>query len=165
MIAPVADIRLLGDILLMRRLTALAIALFLSGCGDLADERYGTWHEAERAGAVERGWVPPFVPTTARNLRSVHNLDLNSQRLTFRLLPGAVQPMIDDVVPLSRVNGDMLQKAITQAGWSQREGATVVAYMMCTSKFSAVIVAEPDTGNVAYVSPAEWGRANCPRPL
>lgn len=149
----------------MRQLTALATALILSACGDVVEEHYGSWHEAERAGAIERGWVPSFVPTTARDLRGVHDLDLNSQRLTFRLSPGAVQPMIDEVAPLSRVNGNMLQKAIAEVGWSQGVGTTVVAYMMCNDKLSAVIVAEPDAGKVAYLSPAEWGRANCPRPL
>ena len=162
---PVADIRELRDTVPMQRLMAFATAFILSACSDVVDERYSSWHEAERAGAVGRGWVPPFVPTTARDLLSVHDLDLNSQRLTFRLSPRAVQPMIDAVSPLSRINGNMLQRAIREVGWSQRAGTTVSAYMMCTDKFSGVIVAEPDSGNVAYLSPAEWGRPNCPRPL
>ena len=129
------------------------------------DERYGTWPEAKRAGAVERGWVPPFVPTAARNLRSVHDLDTNSQRLTFRLPPQAVQPMIDDIAPLARVNGDTLQRAINEVGGDKGAETRNAAYMMCTNKFSAAIVVELETGDVAYLSPAEWGRANCPRSL
>ncbi len=149
----------------MRQFTALASALFISACGDVVDERYGTWHEAKRAGAVERGWVPLFVPTAARNLRSVHDLDTNSQRLTFKLPPQAVQPMIDDIAPLSRVNGDMLQRAINEVGGDKGAGTRNAAYMMCTNMFSAVIVVEPETGDVAYLSPADWGRTNCPHPL
>ncbi|WP_056527253.1 hypothetical protein [Sphingomonas sp. Leaf339] len=149
----------------MRQLTLLASALLLSACGDVVDERYGTWLEAKQAGAVKRGWVPPFVPATARNLRSRHDVDTNSQRLTFRLPPRAVQPMIDDIAPLSRVNGEMLQRAINEVGGGIGAGTKNAAYMMCTDKFSAVIVVELDTGDVAYQSPAEWGRANCPRPL
>lgn len=149
----------------MRQFAALVSALLISACGDVVDESYGTWHEARLAGAVERGWVPLFVPTAARNLRTVHDLDTNSQRLTFKLPPQAVQAMIDDIAPLSRVNGDMLQRAIDRVGGDKGPGTTSAAYMMCTSKFSALIVVEPETGDVAYLSPAEWGRANCPRPL
>ncbi len=119
----------------MRQFTVLVSALLVSACGDVVDERYGTWHEAKLAGAVERGWVPPFVPKAARNLRTVHDLDTNSQRLTFRLPPQAVQQMIDDIAPLSRVDGDMLQRAINKVGGNESLGTTSAAYMMCTNKF------------------------------
>jgi hypothetical protein len=149
----------------MRQFAALAFALLISACGDAVDERYGTWHDAKLAGAVERGWVPPFVPMTARNLRSIHDLDTDSQRLTFRLPPQAIQPMIDDIAPLSRLNGDMLQRAINKIGADKGPSTTSAAYMMCTNKFSGAIIVTPETGDVTYVTPAEWGRANCPHPL
>jgi hypothetical protein len=149
----------------MRQLTILASAILLAACGDVVDESYGTWHEAKRAGAVERGWVPPFVPTTARDLRSVHNVDTNSQSLTFRLPPQAVQPMIDDIAPLSRVNGNILRRAINEVGGFKSVAITTAGYMICSNKYSAVLLIEPSSGNVAYLSPAEWGRGSCPRSL
>lgn len=149
----------------MRHATALAIALTLSACGDAVEERYGSWDEAKRAGAVERGWVPPFVPSTARNLRSIHDLDLNSQRLTFKLPTDAVQPMIDAAAPVSALHGKTLERAIREVGLNGHKNVNVNAYLMCTPTYSGAIVAERNTGHVVYLSPAEWGRKSCPRPL
>jgi hypothetical protein len=147
------------------RQAALSIALILSACSEIVDERYASWNEAEQAGAVERGWVPPFVPAAARNLRSVHDLDLNSNRLTFELPPEAVQPMIDRISPVSQLRGEALEVALDEAGWNRRRVARVTAHMMCTQTYSGAIVAERDTGHIVYLSPAEWGREQCPRPL
>lgn len=149
----------------MRRTTALAVALTLSACADIVEERYGSLDEARRAGAVERGWVPLFVPSAARNLRSVHDLDSNSQRLTFEVPPDAVKPMIDAVAPLSELHGNALERAIEEAGREGRENMTVNAYLMCTQTYSGAIITERNTGRVVYLSPAEWGRKSCPRPL
>jgi hypothetical protein len=39
--------------------------------------RYLGRAEAEADSAIERGWIPPFLPGSARDIREVHNLDLN----------------------------------------------------------------------------------------
>jgi hypothetical protein len=92
---PVADIRRFIDADRMRKLFILSAVLSLGGCGDNIEESYATWAEAKRAGAVERGWLPRFVPTSARDIHDAHDLDTNGQRLTFNLPPEAVQPMLD----------------------------------------------------------------------
>lgn len=149
----------------MRHVTALAVALTLSACGDVVEEHYGSLDEAKQAGAIERGWVPLFVPSAARNLRSEHDLDSNSQRLTFEVPTDAVQPMIDSVTPLSELHGKTLERAIKEAGRNGRNSLTVNAYLMCARTYSGAIVADRNTGHVVYLSPAEWGRKSCPRPL
>lgn len=51
--------------------------------GETLEAHYSTYAEAERESAVERGWIPPFVPHTATAIADVHNLDTNAQVLRF----------------------------------------------------------------------------------
>src|SRR3546814_2037249 len=82
------------------------LLLFAAACSDLVDERYATWDEAAKAGTIERGLVPKFVPATASNIRSIHDLDDNGNRLTFELEPEAIDSMIASIAPLSKLRGD-----------------------------------------------------------
>jgi hypothetical protein len=47
------------------------------------EARYATYAEAEDDSAVDRGWIPPFVPRSAVRIREFHNLDTNRQWLRF----------------------------------------------------------------------------------
>jgi len=68
----------------------VTIAAVLCGCtDDVVDASYSTQAEAEKAGAVEHGWVPAWVPPEARQLREVHDLDTNESALSFTLPAGA----------------------------------------------------------------------------
>ena len=46
---------------------------------------YRDYAEAEQDGAVQRGWIPTFVPRSAREMLEVHNLDPNQQWIRFSL--------------------------------------------------------------------------------
>jgi hypothetical protein len=59
-----------------------------SGCSEVMATSYVTYAEAERAGAVTRGWIPPFVPRSATDIREVHDLDTNEQWLRFSVPAG-----------------------------------------------------------------------------
>jgi hypothetical protein len=48
------------------------------------DAEYATYAAAKEDGAILRGWLPDFVPTSATDIRESHNLDSNEHWLTFR---------------------------------------------------------------------------------
>ena len=77
-------------------LLGLAIA-----CGEIQHASYATYAAADSAGAVTRGWVPSFVPSTAIEIVEIHDLDLNTQRLRFRAPEADLRTMIATLVPLS----------------------------------------------------------------
>src|SRR3546814_11787867 len=104
--------------------------LFAAACSDLVDERYATWDEAAKAGTIERGLVPKFVPATASNIRSIHDLDDNGNRLTFELEPEAIASMIASIAPLSKLRGAMAALAYDKAGWSRQEPANHRPHLM-----------------------------------
>jgi hypothetical protein len=72
----------------LRRWGRLAIGgillMLLVGCKEDMSAFYDTYADAERAGAVNRGWIPPYVPPSATEITEVHNLDVNSQRIRFQ---------------------------------------------------------------------------------
>jgi hypothetical protein len=70
------------------RLFLLSIIALAGGCSEMVESSYATYADAERAGAVGRGWVPAFVPRSATAIREAHDLDTNDQWLRFRLPDG-----------------------------------------------------------------------------
>lgn len=84
------------------RLVPLLFLLGLS-CGidsglDM-DASYATYADAEKGGAVTRGWVPNFVPQSATSIQEFHNLDTNVQLMTFRFDPSDLALMREKLTP------------------------------------------------------------------
>jgi len=55
---------------------------------------YPDMAKARAAGAVERGWIPAWVPDEARAIKEVHNTDSGMRWLAFQLDPGAVEALV-----------------------------------------------------------------------
>lgn len=66
---------------IIQDLTPLVLVFLLpAGCRDMdvATNTYASLAEAQRAGAVDRGWIPAGLPAGAHELRAAH--DPNSER-------------------------------------------------------------------------------------
>lgn len=60
------------------------VAVFVTGCiGETLDSSYVDISDAGRRGAISAGWIPPWLPAIASNIREVHNIDTNESALTF----------------------------------------------------------------------------------
>lgn len=57
----------------------LVLPVISVGCGniDVLTASYATLDEARRAGAIERGWIPTWLPPGAHDLREAHDDDSN----------------------------------------------------------------------------------------
>jgi hypothetical protein len=66
----------------------LFIIAFGVSCGEVQSVTYATYADAVAGGAQRRGWLPSFVPTSATEIREVHDLDSNTQWLRFRVPVG-----------------------------------------------------------------------------
>ena len=91
----------------------LFVFVIVAGCGDVNVETdsFATMDEARQRGAVDRGWVPAFLPERAYELRAAYDTDTQRRWgiLNFRTedagaLRGALQP---DEVPLDGVTIDI----------------------------------------------------------
>lgn len=58
-------------------LSVVALSL-LGGCAvEVLDARYATLRDAEKDGAIARGWIPAWLPRSASNIDESHDLDTN----------------------------------------------------------------------------------------
>jgi hypothetical protein len=72
--------------MLLKFKAAVVSTLLLVACG-LSDLNmyvvYDTYSDAKKDEAIQRGWIPIWVPVTATNIHEAHNLDTNSRALSF----------------------------------------------------------------------------------
>ena len=76
-------------------------AMLLIKRSETKDSHYQTYDQAVAAGEVERGWIPAFVPRSARNIEETHDLATNYQWLSFVAPPADLQQAF---VPLQRIS-------------------------------------------------------------
>ena len=51
--------------------------VLLRSCKETIETRYRTLAEVKRAGALERGWLPPVLPASAVDIQESNDLDFN----------------------------------------------------------------------------------------
>jgi hypothetical protein len=67
-------------------LVSLAVVLLLGvscSAAETPEEAYNGYDEALADGAIERGWIPEWLPETAVDIREKHDLDSNTSILAF----------------------------------------------------------------------------------
>jgi hypothetical protein len=67
----------------MRSVFAILTILALTGCSDVVTSRFPDLAEVKSQGALERGWLPPLLPDSARAIVERNNLDLNTGMGSF----------------------------------------------------------------------------------
>lgn len=68
----------------MSRLAAVAfIALLCVACTEHFESHYPTYADAQRDGAISRGWIPAWVPESALDIYDWHDLDTNTTLLAL----------------------------------------------------------------------------------
>jgi hypothetical protein len=61
----------------------LATTGMLLSCGERPELSYPDAAAARRAGAVERGWIPEWLPNSAHTIHEAHSVDTNQTMLAF----------------------------------------------------------------------------------
>jgi hypothetical protein len=84
-------------------LAIAAISIASLGCSvaERPEAHYETAAAAREAGAVERGWVPEWLPTEAESIREIHDLDTNEVCLRFSLSPDARTEFVSNLDPMA----------------------------------------------------------------
>jgi hypothetical protein len=79
----------LETIVKLARWTLLwSFLLLTQACKEDFESHYGSFEEAHKADAGH-GWLPEFLPSTATNIREIHNLDSNRVWGSFVNVAGA----------------------------------------------------------------------------
>jgi hypothetical protein len=70
--------------------TLALLATIVSACGERKEVFYANAVEAREARAIERGWIPAWIPRSARDIREIHDLDTNRSMLALSFDPAEV---------------------------------------------------------------------------
>lgn len=79
----------------------LILVLGLCACKETPESTYTSRQAAEQAGAFSRGWLPAFLPSSASDLRELHNLDSNESLLRFSFMPADLPTITASLQPVS----------------------------------------------------------------
>lgn len=63
-------------------------------CSDTHAMSYARYEDAVRDGAISRGWIPAFVPSSATNIREAHDIDTNRSWLRLTVPAGDTSVLI-----------------------------------------------------------------------
>jgi hypothetical protein len=134
-----------------------ALLLSLAACSEQVEETFPTWAEAQRAGAVDRGWLPAFVPSSARQIEDTHDLDSNRQTLQFTAPPSDVSAIVEGLGPVLAENESGAADLLKKHGFS----SAAETYVRCSRPLNGALVVERASGRVVYSTTAEWPDAVC----
>jgi hypothetical protein len=87
-----------------RGIVALIVLTGCVGCRETIEERYETVRAAEQAGAIRRGWIPYWIPPSAKDIAEIHNLDTNARLLAFSFDSYATDAFLKACFPVERVH-------------------------------------------------------------
>ncbi|HXF14761.1 MAG TPA: hypothetical protein VN517_16515 [Terriglobales bacterium] len=66
----------------------LCLACSMIGChGDRRESFYSSLADAKKAGAVDRGWIPDFLPESSRNVHELHTVSSPTTWCAFEFDP------------------------------------------------------------------------------
>lgn len=73
----------------------LVAALLTVACEQMetAENVYPNAQSAISAGAIQQGWIPEFLPSSAKEITETHNLDTNEVWLRFAMEPNERGPI------------------------------------------------------------------------
>lgn len=145
----------------MRPIVATLMVLFASACGETTDERYPDFKAAQDNGAVQRGWIPTFMPPSAYDIHDVHDLDSNAQSLSFRAPIAYIPTMVADMTPAPATEATTVRRIVEAAGWSESAPGDITTYPLCQHDRPAALTVRAKTGAAFYSAPARWRTNPC----
>jgi len=92
----------------------LLMGVVVASCGERAEVFYADAGAARRDGAVERGWIPEWLPKSAREIHELHDIDTNQILLAFSFDP-VDRPGL--APSCSQVRPDALRPVAFRASW------------------------------------------------
>jgi hypothetical protein len=126
--------------------TCLLFLMGLVACfpGETIESTYENLNEAVAAGAVERGWVPEWLPDGAVNLHEKHDLDSNASILRFSVA------LTDFAIPLDcQGTADPPSATITADWWPANLHRTHRAFTCADGQ----LVIEEENGTIYFWRP------------
>lgn len=127
------------------------ITLLLVSCGqDAVSSSYKTYGEVQKAGVIEKGWVPAFLPTSAVNIKEIHNVEVDSSRVefTFKTEDSEFLKFFTEADSSSRA--EILRGARLDAWSHLKEHGKLRAYVRSSPGVAGYLVIDFSTNRTQY---------------
>ena len=99
-----------------RSVAVVGMAVIVASCGERPEAFYADAAAARAARAIDRGWIPDWLPATARAIHEVHNIDTNQSLLAFSFDPADIPNVAQSCAQVSR---EALKPAPFDRSWWQ----------------------------------------------
>lgn len=131
----------------MRSLAIFLIAVALLGCGDIVTTKFPDIQQAQNERAFERGWLPPILPPSTKDIIEKNDLDLNLGEGSFTFSPSDLNYFLTEGAEAIKIN--------PENGSSQRqkqdEGFRFLTYSKDSTSW--LIAVHPDGRGAYWVRP------------
>ena len=132
----------------------IAIGAVVAACSERREVFYADESAARQDGAIERGWIPEWLPKTARQIHEIHDLDTNRSMLAFSFSPAEAPELARQC---DQVGRDRLEPAPFATAWWPEDvpPSPVVTHRHIYYKCSggAYVAVSPRDGEMYYWRP------------
>lgn len=96
----------------------LVLAVLTACDSGLRSSHYKTLEEAKKSGAIDKGWLPDFLPPSATDIQEIHHIELDRIRVEFSF----AKDDINFLKPFSEADGSQAKSFLRELhlnGWSK----------------------------------------------
>lgn len=134
------------------------LLLTLSACSEELQVHYPTYADAVKDDAFERGWLPRYLPVSAKDISEAHDLDSNAQRLRFRVPIADARELSRGMLPAALSDLRSPQYAVRlpalSGPWPAEMERTPVLNSRDSTELGLFVV--PDHAEVSRCLAVEW---------
>jgi len=84
---------------------------FLYACNEDVSSDFQSYDDLVKIKYLENGWIPTIIPIDAKNIKEIHNLDLNS---TFGKFEFSSHLFVDSILILQRISSRTIKENIAR---------------------------------------------------
>jgi hypothetical protein len=144
----------------MHRLLLVLCFVSMVSCSK-APNQYESYSDAAKAGVVDRGWIPRFVPEGATDIFETHSVEANSSRIEFNY-PEDTVPWWSEYSALPAADVSKARSILDLPRWSIIELDGDARYFeVCNEGGKGVLVVSTVQRRAHYREPVMIGLLNC----
>jgi hypothetical protein len=141
-------------------LMLVALALLASCDSGLISSHYKTLEEAKLSGAIDKGWLPDFLPPSATDIQEIHHVELDRVRVEFSFDKGDLAFL----KPFSELSGSQaksLLKELYLNGWSRLDNkSNLRVYLRNDSEAAGYLIVDFAASRAQYWETSSKPKAN-----
>ncbi|KRB10312.1 hypothetical protein ASD86_25300 [Lysobacter sp. Root690] len=135
-------------------------ACAMSGCSDVTVSSYDNYRELAASGAMDRGWVPEFIPASAHDITEGHSVEISALSVGFSFGADFRPGKNSDFVLLRGDKREAVMDDVEFPHWAKiTRSESLEVFSICADSQSGVLFMDSAASRGFYAQPA--GEAKC----